>query len=294
MATFDTTFYSNLILHNSRYAYKRGAFKGDSPADKNRRSRNWHRVEVDKANRDGADPAYASVIFHRTPIITATPDGEIELRFSGYVSAPTTIAAFNFSTRQFNPGNKLRPVLTTIRKCGVSTPSVYTLQGWTPAYEGMRLDADGKLLTEPHPFMAKRLDKDKVSLLNCSLSRSGFKELFPMMYIAVENEDRGTFNHSLLQRYRDRARLSGFNWAQGAVYQLVTETEPDEEVMTLWRGLIATNKFEHRSAYDWNERQYKQWIHTRTRAETWTRIMSILKEDMYTKVSTEQYFVSNT
>ena len=286
MAMFDTTFYSNLILHNDRYAYKRGRFKGDSPADKTRRSRNHHRVTI---NNDQT----ASILFHRTPIITASPDGAIKLQFSGHASSPTTVAAFNFSTRQFNPGNKLRPVLTAIRKCGVSTPSIFTARGWTPAYEGMKLDADGNLLTEPQPFMARRIDKDKVSLLNCSLSRSGFKGLFPMIYSAVENEDRGTFNHSLLQRYRERTRLV-FNWAQDAIYALVTETEPDEDVMTLWRGLIATNKFEHQSAYDWNEREYKQWVHTRTRAETWTRIMKTLKEKMYTKVSTEQYFISNT
>lgn len=284
--SISNTFYSALARHNERHAYKRGQFQGHSPADPHRRARNHHRVEINYNQN------YGSVVFHQTPIIRATPDGVIELRFSGYASSVTTVAAFNESTRRFTPSERQRTRLASLRKWGLSTPCVFTPRGWTPAYDGMRLDIDSNLISEPREFQARRLDKDKVSVLNLGIKGSGFKDLFPMIYSTVEwAEDRLDLNRAITARYNLKTEYSGWRSMTDMCVQLVSETDDrDEEVMRLWRGLITAHKFSNKYGYDWDAKMYRQMLKTNTRQEAWSSLMKFLKGGMYHNVSTGECF----
>ena len=87
-----TTAYGNLSLYHSRHVYKRGAYKGDAPADSTNRGKSHFRVIK-------PDPAYPTdpykVRFWSTNIIVAYPDGRIKINCNGYDNAPTTRRALN-------------------------------------------------------------------------------------------------------------------------------------------------------------------------------------------------------
>ena len=136
--------YTKLSMHLSRHQYKRGRFKGDAPADPNRRGRSHFRVTRTDGSRIG-------VIFHRTQIITAHKDGCVEVSLNGYESSQTTRAAcWLAGVNIFSEWrNGFRNTMAQIKTSGKAY--VY--------YDGMVFNEDGTLSTGPLPMEAYRADK---------------------------------------------------------------------------------------------------------------------------------------
>lgn len=88
--------HAKLSRHLEWHVYTKGAFKGDAPADGNRRGRTHHRV-VRANNGD------MIVRFHHCDLLRASPDGSIVLRTDGYSGSPTTREAFRDALRTFTP-----------------------------------------------------------------------------------------------------------------------------------------------------------------------------------------------
>lgn len=88
--------HAKLSRHLERHVYTKGAFKGDAPADGNRRGRTHHRV-VRANNGD------MIVRFHHCDLLRASPDGTIVLRTDGYSGSQTTREAFRDALRAFTP-----------------------------------------------------------------------------------------------------------------------------------------------------------------------------------------------
>jgi len=274
------TFYENLMKHVEQHAYTKGRFKGDAPADKNRRSRTWHRVTADTGR------GYAAVVFHYTEIIRAYPEGVLMFDFGGHHLSPTTREAFNQASLQFTPGNTLRTYVGTQRKFNVSRVCLHVDKGWTPFYDNMRMnESDRSLITPPKPFRAKRINKDRSKELTAALKRSGFKDLFPIMYSAADDWvlDIGMYR-AIGERYGHRHNSS-------PLHSLLIDDAHDEAQMDLWRRVIVANKFYTTHEYNWDTKVYGPKTNTRSAKETWSRIVSTVRSHFQEVVDTDTYYI---
>lgn len=148
-----TTAYENLKAHIARYAYTKGAYKGSAPADKNRRARTHHRVT------DRGDDVV--ITFHAAHIIRAYPDGSIMLDTNGWHDSPATREAMGGSL--YLCGDQYRGWLSSVRLGGYSQTAL-RLHNGSPTYryyDGMKLDAAGRLLTEIKPFSKRVADREE-------------------------------------------------------------------------------------------------------------------------------------
>ena len=168
-----TTAYGNLSLYHSRHVYKRGAYKGDAPADSTNRGKSHFRVIK-------PDPAYPTdpykVRFWSTNIIVAYPDGRIKINCNGYDNAPTTRRALNEGLARCG----IRGGLCSKR---VGTMSQTELFIWGKSYryyEGMEFDAEGTLLTPIKNWQAGVMDTDKTKAFRAQTKE--FWGMFPVLF----------------------------------------------------------------------------------------------------------------
>jgi len=270
-----TTFYDNLKAHLNDHKYTRGKFKGQAPADRYRRGRSHERVA------EGI--GFMCVMFHDTRIITAYPDGSIVLDSGGWWGATTTRAAFNDNIRRFRPGDKPGMYVDTVRKMGVSTTALKTAHhGYVVAYDGMKLSADGQVLTLLRTFKARRVNKDKSKAFDEALVASGFKQLYPMIYASVDESDVRGISLDDRRKYADN-----FYSYEGFLQGLLTITNPTEEDMTLWRRVVANNKYDVQAIYDRATNQYIYKHEARTKQDTWTTMLYPARQSFYHIVDTD-------
>jgi len=159
--------YQTLLMRHSRDVYKRGRFKGDAPADRDRRAKTHFRIV-----KDGED---FGVIFHNTQIITAYPDGRVKLRANGWENSPTTRDAFStmgFVFRsQYN--NKYKNVMVRGYLHG------YEANDWYVFYDDMVLDSNGVLLGEPKPQY--KYVSDRAARKEFDTDAAEFRKLIPLL-----------------------------------------------------------------------------------------------------------------
>jgi hypothetical protein len=164
--------FGNIKTHTEKHAYKRGAHKGDAPLDSSKRGRNHTRTRV----ADGV----AYVRMHRTDILTAYPDGRIVIDCEGWSDFSTTkmrlAEAFKFVP--FRIGVFGRTVMGLSRLC---VAVGYDRKTYL-YYDGIEFDGEGKLLSEPKPFLMKRINREEPKELATDLTESGFKAGFPFLY----------------------------------------------------------------------------------------------------------------
>lgn len=168
------TAYSSLMLHLSRHAYKRGQYKGDAPADPERRSKSHFRVEHHSI------PDTYTVRFHYTDILTAFADGRVMLHTNGWHSSPTTRVAMNYALSLAN----MPRIFSSTRRSGLSQP---VLHGYgAPAvaplryYDGMIFDAQHNLITEPRPFEKRVTNRDETRAFR--EDATAFRAMLPILH----------------------------------------------------------------------------------------------------------------
>lgn len=174
-----TTAYGNLSLYHSRHVYKRGAYKGDAPADSSRRAKAHFRII--KPN-----PAYPNdpylVRFWSTNIITAYPDGRIKINCNGFETRPTTREALGIALHTC--GFWSRPYS---RRIGTLSQTAICVKGKVYRYyDGMEFDADGTLLTPPVAWQAEVRDTDKTKAFRAQTK--AFWDMFPVLFATRSND----------------------------------------------------------------------------------------------------------
>ena len=170
-----------LQLHLSRHVYKRGAHRGEAPADKTRRAKSHFRVLKGNGGQ-------MIVRFHGADILTAYEDGRITLNTNGWFSSPTTRSALGQALVFSTFGR-----MGSVRKFGMSAVTI-TARGRTYRYfDGMTFDADGKLLSDPLPFERKIVDRDETAEFRADIKASGFVDVFPLLYTTAVPSTTGNY-----------------------------------------------------------------------------------------------------
>jgi len=236
--------YQQLAASLEKNQYKRGQFKGDAPADPSRRGRSNVRIIKGAHTQD-----YNSVMHIRmyyTDILKAFPDGTIEINLRGWESSSTTRANLNDVLGTYRRGQR-RLYLSTAHVFGISQPSIYTNDKAYLYYGGMQFDAEGKLMTPPMAFEARRLDRDEAKEFTEDLKESSFRDMFPLLYATCTADEYRRFTPREL-----RAILT------------------DKDRADDWSKLIAAFKYE------------SGWRHERGTAKScWAAIMKRAKADMH-------------
>lgn len=171
------TTYSKLNAALLTHAYKRGPFKGDAPADPERRSRNHVRIVR------GTDCIYLRM--YRTDMITAYPDGRISIDLRGWGDSTTTRRNLNGAFNRYVP---FRPYIHAHSVFSLSQTCMTVVNKTYKYYDGMEFNDFGDLLTAPARFEAMRIDKADPTAFQRELKESGFKDMFPVLYATAPAE----------------------------------------------------------------------------------------------------------
>ena len=167
--------FTKLKLHLERHMYKRGRNKGEAPASSSQRGKSFFRVL--------AQGNTMVVRMHNTNIITAYEDGTFMLSTGGWWTN-TTRSNLNDALRWFVPrtfiGVSGRLVF------GMRQPTVTSNNKTMYFYDGIKFDAEGALIGEPHRFERRRKDKAETAEFREDIAKSGFKDAFPILYQAAE------------------------------------------------------------------------------------------------------------
>ena len=234
-------------LHAERM-YKRGRFKGDAPLEKRTKS---HVRIVEWRER-------MCVRMFSTDILTAFPNGEIEINLNHWTHSSTTRQWLNYALsitgfRGFWLGKKS---IMSLSQLTITTPSGSYLY-----YDGIRFNGDGILASKPEPFGAKRIDKPESKGFTDGLKVSGFKDLYPLLYATCTSPEKG---QSLPRYWRDYMQDAGH-----ADY---------------WPKIIEYFKYDMR----WNHfKGVREWREIDSAKACWARMMAKAKQEMYNNVITE-------
>ena len=172
-----TNAYGNLSLHHSRHEYKRGAYKGDAPADYTRRAKSHFRV----IKPDAAYPTDPyKVRFWSTNIMIAYPDGSVKFNTNGFHDRPTTREAVMIALGLAGFRGYMHS-----KRVGTLSQTALTLNGKTYAYyDGITFDANGTLLTPHEPFKRERVDRDRTKEFQ-ALAKP-FRDTLPLLWAAYQ------------------------------------------------------------------------------------------------------------
>ena len=197
--------FTRLKLHLEQHMYKRGANKGEAPADQYRRGKTHLRVVA----RPGTEATNAMVVrMYNTDILTAYEDGSIMLSTGGWWTS-TTRKNLNDVLAAFVGGM----YVSGRRVFGMSQATVTRAGGPTWAfYDGIRFDADRELRSVPMPFERRRKDKEETAEFRKDIAESGFKDAFPILYQAATVPVQGWLNRPMHKLIRDDTYVN--DWAQ--------------------------------------------------------------------------------
>lgn len=253
------TAYSTALLHISRYAYQRGAHKGDAPADSSSRRKTHFRML--------ALTGRCVVRFHNTNIITAYENGDVEFDARGWVDSPTTRRAFDDGLHALKIRNVSRPYGMAHRSAQHTV--VKAAGGVYVYYDGMRFDQDGELLTAPRLFQEYRIDRMETADLAQELKDSGFKAMFPVIYATCKVEGE-LILHLTPQDMRDKLG--------------------DADRACDWPEIVAKYKYEKNYRYRMGASGVSgvyEITERGTASTCWSAIMADLKRCMYSTNDTD-------
>jgi hypothetical protein len=257
--------FEKLTDHVARYKYTKGQHKGAAPLDPTRRWKGHVRVlRTSEGNM--------IVRMYYTDIITVTPDNRITLNTDHWSASPTTRESVYYGLVAAGiTGTWMR----SRRKLGASHTTLRTPYGEYLFYNGMEIDAQGKLVSEPRPFSQTRTDKQATALLKQELIDSGFTGMFAVLYgTAPEPENNYSLDPMI---YQHRAN-TGHPIARDMRTAI---TLP--EYAHLWADIVQYHKYER--DYDYHVGNHT-W-QARPRHLVWQRIMSIAKRDLKETVTTD-------
>ena len=252
------TAYSTALLHISRYAYQRGAHKGDAPADASQRRKSHFRMIAVSGGR-------VWVRFHNANIITAYENGDIEFDARGWVDSPTTRAAFAEGLSSLKVYNVSRPYGQTHRSAQHTV--VKAKGGVYVYYDSMKFDQEGNLLTVPRQFQEYRIDRMETADLARELVDSGFKAMFPVIYATCKVDETSNF-FGTAQQLRDKLG--------------------DADRACDWPEIVSKYKYEKNYRYRMGAAGGMYEFTEKGTAKTcWAAIMASVKQHMYSTNDTD-------
>ena len=226
------TVFEQLARHLDGFAYKRGAYTGDAPADTSRRGRSHYRV----ARRA---PTHIAIVFHATDIIRCYADepDTLMLDSGGWHDSPTTRAAYWEA-----PLGPLVPGVSLGSPYNVPTPrpvGSMTAINWTAFYDGMRVDLvrsrDGRPLRwevrDPRPLLKFVADREARKEVASYPAYKEFRQALPILF------DGCALNGTIYRRSFGQLVLSDFD-------------DPAD-----WPGIIARAAAETRT---WRTRTWRE------------------------------------
>ena len=247
--------FTKLKLHLERHMYKRGAHKGEAPADQHRRGKTHLRVIA----RPGTEATNAMVVrMYNTDILTAYEDGSIMISTGGWWTSTTRknlndVLATFVGRRMYVSGRRV---------FGMSQATVTRAGGPTLAfYDGIRFDADCKLRSVPMPFERKQADKEERAEFRKDIAESGFKDAFPILYQAVQVPVQG--------------------WLSRPMHKLVR----DDTYVNDWPQLVSLVKYPRFRHQLYNRPAYDDW------REAWNAMMANCTKDMTEVVRTDVLYL---
>lgn len=251
--------YTKLRFHLERHMYKRGANKGDAPANRYRRGMCHFRVV--KGNDDTL-----RIRMWSTDIITAYPNGDVKIDTNGYHSHNTTIIRLNESFGFFEGvsiGMGKRSILS------YSQPVLRVNGKQYSYYDGITLNDQGEVITPLQAFEQKRTDRVATKELADDLQESGFADAFPLLYAVSTPEEMEMENYAL--------------FGVKVPEMLADSTQADK-----WKLLIARSKFERQYSWSNGGRTYDYEEKSNAKA-CWATIMQYCKKNMYIVSRSETY-----
>ena len=251
--------YTKLTMHLERHMYKKGAYKGDAPADKSRRGKSHFRVV--KGN-DGA----MRVRMYGTDIITARQDGSVLIDTRGYHTHNTTIIRLNEALHWFFEG--VRVHMNKQAVFSYSQPVLNVDGKKYSYYDGVILSEQGEILTPLRAFEQKRTDRTETKTLADALKASGFTDAFAILYATTTPEYMEQGNYALF----------GHDWPD----VLSNNAHADK-----WKLIIARMKYQRNY---WRSNGSSVWGEKSDAKGCWATIMQYCKKNMYV-VSRSETFV---
>lgn len=225
--------YTKLKLHLERHMYKRGAFKGDAPADSGKRYKSHFRVMA-------ADDRMI-VRMYNTDILTAYEDGTIRINTGGWFTS-TTLRNLNSALGTFFTGPRMW--VGSRRVFGMSQPTIMQSRGTVMFYDGIMFDAEGNQRGTPLPFERKRADREERADFRKDLAESGFKDAFPILYQTAEMPATRWLNASMEKLVRDSVHVNQWSHVAGLLkyptYYHQSRNKPCyEDWRDAWKSLMA-------------------------------------------------------
>lgn len=251
------TAFTNLKMHLERHAYKKGAYKGDAPADKSKRGKTMFRVVKRGDNK-------MAVRMWNTDIITAYDDGRLILDCDGWANSSTTKmrmheALFLCGIRAYLGS---RVVSSKNQLCYVNAGD-----GAVVYYDGMEIDSDGTVRSELKPFMARRRDRTQTKAFEEEVAASGFKDVFKLLHATCEEDDREIIP------------------ARPTLHDILTS----DVHANRWKPIVANFAWETETR--WTPQGIKRTNIKHDASRTWSAIMERAKKDMYEEVPTDKFKV---
>jgi hypothetical protein len=250
------------MMHLERHMYKKGKNKGDAPAYSGRRGMSHFRVV--KGNDD-----IMRIRMWNTDIISAYPDGRVQIDTNGYHTHNTTIIRLNDALSMFFDGVRVKMTKQSI--LSYSQPVLNVDGKRYSYYDGIRLSETGEVTTPLQAFEQKRTDKVATKALADDIKASGFKDTFPLLYAMTTEEDRGENDYSLF----------GVDWQ---------DVLSDNEQADKWKLIIARTKFERRYSFSASNGGGYMYEEKSNAQGCWATIMQYCKKNMYV-VSRSETFV---
>ena len=208
--------YQKALEHIKNHAYTKGMYMGDAPLAERHKS-HFRLVKVNTCE----GPAVA-VRMYSTDILTVYESGNVMLSLNGWEDSPTTRANLADATWS------LLPFILKVGSRSImshSQPVVLCPEGLYRYTDDMLFSSEGKLLSKPVPFQARRIDKDDLAEMTRELTESGFLPAFPILYDGTKFDTEMRFRTWNLQRTQ--------------------EVLADVDRAHRWQDVIAQFKFNH-------------------------------------------------
>jgi hypothetical protein len=251
--------YGTLRSHINEHKYVRGAYVGDAPLDPKRRRRDWERV-VQRFD-------HIAIRRYRTDIINVYPDGRVVLNFGGWESSTTTRTCATVALYKMN----IQASVGSTRYRGLSQPCINLQSGTYKYYPGITLvQKDGQwepMRTEP--FSAIVADREERKALDEALKASGFKDLFPLLYVNSDSGDAAYVNSPM--------RLQ----------ELIT----DHKYAEFWPSIVTAVKWMRHQHYNHLSHCIVNTYTARTVSETWAALVNTIKKDMIKTITTDAHTI---
>ena len=216
--------YLKLKLHLDQHVYKRGAYKGDAPADPSRRSRTHVRVVPGRPIEGGP----MIVRMYHTDILRVTEDNRICISTRGWFTS-TTKQNLNDALARFVGWGRVG----TQRVFGYNHEVIRIIGKTYRFYDGMEFDAEGNLLSPAKTFSRKQVDRDETQEFRDEVEASGFKAMWPVLFATAD---------------------AGFKRGVGFVYtdrglRAVMTSEHNANQWSTIAEIYKSNHDDHKSAY---------------------------------------------